>query len=139
MVMLDTKDKNYLGPLLGERKKQVGEKGRIFSFSPAQMRKRWAWACEAIGVQDLDLCIHALRHGGASRDVRERLRPLQEVQRRGRWATSSMLNRYAKLGRLQAVLGKIGDATTEYCEYAQQSRQAILRGPSSRVRRPPFA
>ena len=139
VIVLDTEDKQYLGPLLGARKKLVGDAGAVFSFSPNQMRQRWAWACQALGVQDLELCIHALRHGGASRDVREKLRPMLEVQRRGRWASSGMLMRYAKLGRLQAVLGKITDVTIEYCEYAQQRRSAILRGHCSQVRRPPFA
>ena len=62
-------------------------------------------------MQTLKPCLYALRHGGASHDALNELRPLQAIKGRGRWANDESLRRYKKAARAQAELAKLPDAT----------------------------
>ena len=63
----------------------------LWSLSAADLRAQFDKAVDDLGLRWVVKCRYGLRHGGASRDVLSQLRPLQEVQRRGRWAVLSSI------------------------------------------------
>lgn len=136
-VNLDQSDSMFIGGMLKTLKRARRGHGRLFSFSPGQIRRRWTWALAALGVSAESFCLHALRHGGASRDAAEKRRPLLEIQKRGRWRTTTTLLRYEKHGRLQSVLKGLKEETVAYCEYAHPNREELFR--NRRAKPPPFA
>ena len=101
--------------------------GKLFTFSATQVRKRWAWALQKLGLQQCNFTMHALRHGGACRDAARKLRPMLDIQKRGRWRTTAVLMRYEKRGRLQSVLAKVPSVTLEFCEHAARVKGKMLR------------
>ena len=64
VLKLDPPDMKFLGPVLHRLRERHGEKARLFSFSPIQMRDRWAWAQKALGVEHMN---YVLRPPGAPR------------------------------------------------------------------------
>ena len=137
VLKLDSPDMKFLGPALHRLRVRQGDKARLFSFSPSQMRDRWAWAQKALGIEHMNYCIHQTRHGGASRDAEEKRRTREAIQKRGRWKSAVMLNRYEKNGRLQKSFEGISDATLDWCEFCKAHLDSLLRGCTSRLPRPP--
>jgi hypothetical protein len=137
VLRLDSPDMKFLGPALFRLRAKRGEDEGLFSFTAAEMRSRWAWALRAVGVERMHYCIHQTRHGGASRDAAEQRRSLEAIQKRGRWKSAVMLNRYEKNGRLQKSFEGISDATLDWCEYCKAHLDSLLRGSISRLPLPP--
>ncbi len=65
---------------------------------------------ERLGILWMHAGLYPLRHGGASHDALFRLRPLSNIQDRGRWGSSASLVRYQKLGKAQAQYQQLPDA-----------------------------
>eukprot|EP00972_Heterocapsa_arctica_P063085 9307848-Heterocapsa_arctica.AAC.1 len=49
VVVLDSPDMKFLGPLLHRLRVKHGDEDFLFAFTPSQVRARWAWAQKAIG------------------------------------------------------------------------------------------
>ena len=71
---------------------------RVFRISPMTYRKWWRWAAKRVMGDRADLVgpPHSARHTGASRDLTESYRSLEEVMKRGRWKSLTAVHRYAK-------------------------------------------
>jgi hypothetical protein len=67
----------------------------IFPCSADVFRKEWSRAAKSCSLEWIGPP-HDLRHGGASRDVEEKSRTLEEVRRRGRWKSLESVQRYTK-------------------------------------------
>ncbi|CAK0800111.1 unnamed protein product, partial [Prorocentrum cordatum] len=80
-------------------------------------------AATNIGV---DVVPYQGRHSGASLDRATGRRPLEEVQKRGRWAAMSSVKRYEKSGRLNESWEKLGDASKAHCAAAANLLQEVL-------------
>lgn len=72
-------------------------KGLLFPFSSSSFRYRFKAACRELGLSSAYVP-HSLRHGGATRDFLAGV-PLEEVLRRGRWATTKSARHYIQAGR----------------------------------------
>ena len=70
---------------------------RIFPFSPRTYRKHFRAACDALGISR-KYVPHSLRHGGATRDHLRGVH-LEEILRRGRWASTKSARHYIQAGR----------------------------------------
>ncbi|CAK0873426.1 unnamed protein product [Prorocentrum cordatum] len=99
---LDSPDFPGLGALLAGLRGGDAEVW-LFSFSQTQLLRRFQAACRAAGLGSLNLEMHQLRHGGASRDFLMKTREIQAVKQRGRWANDRTLLRYMKAGRVQRL------------------------------------
>ncbi|CAK0905525.1 unnamed protein product, partial [Prorocentrum cordatum] len=99
---LDSPDFPGLGALLAGLR-GGGAEVWLFSFSQTQLLRRFQAACRAAGLGSLNLEMHQLRHGGASRDFLMKTREIQAVKQRGRWANDRTLLRYMKAGRVQRL------------------------------------
>ena len=71
-------------------------------------------ALEYWKLQFLGATLYSLRHLGASWDFLHKARPLNEIKKRGRWATDQSLRRYAKEARLQKQTGKIPERLARF-------------------------
>ena len=67
----------------------------VFSISQQQFRREWDETKCLLGVPWIGPP-HDLRHTGASRDVAEKSRTLEQVRRRGRWQAPGSVARYTK-------------------------------------------
>ena len=87
---------------------------------------------QILEVQDVAHSPYQNRHGGASRDMLLKLRSVQAINRRGRWATDVSARIYSKPGKFQqdhqSVQPSLG-AVRRRCE-------AELRGLSPEWKRP---
>ena len=66
-------------------------------------------ASTRLGLQQLRLTPHVLRHSGPSSDCYHKTRTLVEIQQRGRWLAASSVARYKKPGRMLLLHQKIPD------------------------------
>eukprot|EP00439_Symbiodinium_sp_Y106_P045981 s7121_g5.t2 len=85
------------------------EDANMWSFTAAKYLQVWRLCTEALDIQDLAVSPYQNRHGGASRDHLLKLKSVQAIQRRGRWAVDSSARSYDKPGRLQQMINKYSD------------------------------
>lgn len=111
-VLIDRCDA-LLGPLLTLKKKAMAEGSPLFSFRRGSMTPAIRRAADDLGLAEFSVTAYSLRHGGASHDLLCQMRPLQEIKRRGRWASDSCLRRYSKETRLIEVMQRVPLATVQ--------------------------
>lgn len=70
--------------------------------------------------------LYRLRHGGASFELAGRLRPITEVQIRGRWETVRSLKNYEKGSRLSQLFGSLPEAKQQECIQATEQLAAVF-------------
>ncbi|CAJ1446249.1 unnamed protein product, partial [Effrenium voratum] len=113
VLILDDVRMQCLGPLVVQyargREAQHGEVCPLWSFSASQYLRVWRASVKSLGVEDLAISPYQNRHGGASRDHLLRLRSVQAIQRRGRWAADASARIYDKPGRLQQAVNSVSD------------------------------
>jgi hypothetical protein len=54
-------------------------------------------------------CVYQIRHGSASTDVLQKVRTLEQVQKRGRWLTPKSVRRYTNGGRVSQVFQELSE------------------------------
>ena len=82
----------------------------MWPFAYQCLREHLLEAVRSLNLMWLIDSPYAFRHAGASRDVLMKLREMNGVQRRGRWAALSSLKHYEKHGRVQWLMHKLGSA-----------------------------
>ena len=78
-----------------QRKREKPASAKAISLSADAVRAAWRDAKIATGLEWIGP-MHSLRHAGASRDIAEGARTLEQVRRRGRWQLLSSVQRYTK-------------------------------------------
>lgn len=71
--------------------------------------------------------MYRLRHGGATHELANHLRALQEVQLRGRWMSVKSLKNYEKGGRLAQLFGNLPKSVQKKCIHATKQLKVELR------------
>ena len=133
-VVLDSKSAPWLAPLVVKLAQQRGPGVPLFQFTAADMNKLIVAALMTLGLQDWDVTLYAMRHAGPSHDHLMKLRPLEEIQRRGRWASMKSCRRYEKSSQIMSQLNKIPKSKLVFIRQASLDIAEILRGTVS----PPF-
>ncbi len=83
--------------ILQDRVKGKSPNDKVFGISGARYRYWWHWAAKAVTGSSAGAGPpHSARHTGASRDLSEGYRTLEEVMKRGRWKSLQSVHRYAK-------------------------------------------
>ena len=112
-LVLDDSRAPWLGMLLVRLAKfklqQEGEEAELWNFEAETYRAKWREAVSLLGIGEIAVNPYQNRHGGASRDHMMKLRPIPNIQRRGRWATDSSTRVYDKPGRMQQIVNQFGD------------------------------
>ncbi len=111
-VLLD--EPPWLGQLLADRLASLSPLERLFPASAGEVVALLRSAATRLGVETL--CIHKLRHGGASEDLLGRTRDSATVKVRGRWKTETSLRRYAKPAQIQRLLNHLDPRRRAYAE-----------------------
>lgn len=110
------------------KRRSPGEK--IFRISREQVWGRVQVACARLGIECQSWKLHRLRHTGAANDYLDGVRTLEQIQRRGRWAGPSGVQRYTKTAHLVADLADLGDVL-------RRKGEDFLADPRRFVRTPP--
>ena len=101
----------------------------LWPHSVLALLNELALATRVLGIESLNPCRYALRHGGASEDLSSGARTREEVKARGRWKTEASLARYGKSTRLLTELRKVPPATLSFGKWCMDHLQAILQEP----------
>ena len=83
----------------------------LFGFRAREFLDAWTSAVVHLKVTELCDTPYQCRHGGPSRDIQLKLRPLEAVQRRGHWKSAQSLRNYEKSGRLHKIVAKVAPET----------------------------
>ena len=90
-------DNPWSTQILKRRCKGKTGKVKVFTITAHRYRKLWQWAAKQVtGDPHAAGTPHSARHTGASRDLTEGYRNLEEVMKRGRWKALNSVHRYAK-------------------------------------------
>jgi integrase len=71
---------------------------RVFPFSRGHMMTLLRRACRSLHIEHCGFVLHSFRHGGATYDVLAGV-PIEDIMRRGRWASVSSARHYVQSGR----------------------------------------
>jgi len=100
----------------------IPDSAPLADFSMAKWTKTFVKKGEMAGFPRKEILhLYALRHGGASHDAGNKLRPMLEVQKRGSWRTTTSVCRYSKPGRLNQVLSLVNT----------EQRAAVMRSSAA--------
>jgi integrase len=90
-------DEPYCRDMLRRRICNLPDDAKIFNITADKYRRWWTWASEKVlGDGAAAGTPHSARHTGASRDLTEGYRSLEQVMKRGRWKALNSVHRYAK-------------------------------------------
>jgi predicted RNA-binding Zn ribbon-like protein len=71
---------------------------------------------------------YQLRHTGASTDMAEKARSLQDIKRRGRWQADSSVKRYEKAAVLTKVFNSLSIAAQNFCLHSARELPEVIYG-----------
>lgn len=114
----------WMAPLVKHHFLHLKPQDRLFDIPTATTVLEFQKAARLLGLESL--CLYQLRHGGASEDLLGHLRPLDEIQARGRWRTMSSLRRYAKPAQLHRLLNSLDQAKLSYARESWEHLPDIM-------------
>ena len=103
-------DRSFAASLLVRLKEATAPARRVFPVSLHTLDARLRCAVRPLGIERLRLTPHTARHGGASTDFASDQRPIDSIQRRGRWKAIASVRRYEKAGRLNRQIAMLSPA-----------------------------
>ena len=118
----------HLWPLLAALRAAVPPQESLWDFTIVKLREQFAAVSATLALDPLGPQLYSLRHGGASRDLLEKRRSLEEVQRHGRWTSASCMRRYCKETLLQDAMGRVEPWVFEYGQYVEEHLTEVLEG-----------
>ena len=102
VVLFDTKSRSDVNTVVASLARRSTSKS-LCIFHPLtveQYGKHIKAACGSLGLSNLHLTPHCLRHSGASHDAYHVLRDFTSIQSRGRWKAKESVRRYRRPGRM---------------------------------------
>ena len=132
VLILDDQRMQCLGNILVAEAKSAlrkgGDEAALCDFTAAQYLKVWRAAVAVLCIEDIVASPYQNRHGGTSRDHLMKLRSVQAIQRRGRWAVDSSARIYDKPGRLQQTINKHWHRLQAFGEQMRSQYQDFFYG-----------
>eukprot|EP00435_Cladocopium_sp_Y103_P040424 s562_g11.t1 len=109
-VLIDQPYLQWLGPALSKRVDKQNPAAPLFNFSMDQGVKAFSQTIASLQYNQASIsCVYQIRHGSASTDVLQKMRTLEQVQKRGRWLTPKSVRRYTNGGRISQVFQELSD------------------------------
>ena len=99
-------DAGWLARILVALKMSINGHEQMFPLEVSRYRRLWWQAVEALRLDGVGPP-HSLRHSKPSADAMSGCRTLEEIRRRGRWASVKSVQRYSKTHSLVAARAKI--------------------------------
>ena len=127
----------FLAKALLDRSRAVGKAGLLFPMTFAEANRHLKEAARRLRVDD-GVCLYQCRHGGAAHDLNAKARTRDEVMARGRWRTDQTVRRYTKIGKVQALLGRMPKESLEFCRASRVMLDTVVAGRRLPLP-PPFA
>lgn len=87
--------------------KRRGAKQPFWTADYNTLKATFKAALQNLGLENLGLSLHCLRHGGATHDMLSSCRSLEEIRRRGHWASFTTVKRYEKTAVVGQLLQKV--------------------------------
>ncbi|CAK0898069.1 unnamed protein product, partial [Prorocentrum cordatum] len=133
-LLLDSVEVPWLGPLLA-RARSGDPQAPLFRLTAAQLGVMWR---RALGLAEVPTrCVpYQLRHGGPSHDRLKRYRSMDEIKRRGRWASDYTMKRYEAHALVQQELAALPVDVRRRAEAAPAKLHAELERLLARPQRP---
>jgi integrase len=126
-IPIDKVQLQWLGrELLNVKKGLNSTEDLLFTFTMEEFRVEFARSGKKLNLEVLHP--YQLRHGGATDDLSSRCRDHNGVKSRGRWRTDSSVRRYAKIGKVQELLTRLGPQQISYCKWAETSLVKCFQG-----------
>ena len=119
---------NTLAPLLQQLRQGKLDHEPLWPHSPDDLIREWHVVVGILGIDELNPCRYALRHGGASEDLLSKRRSVQDVKRRGRWVSDSSLKRYGKESRLLKELQKVHPNILDFGRFVMEHFVQVMLG-----------
>ena len=128
----------WLAQILITMKKDRPAHAPLVPVDAKELQELFEWAQVRLGPDRVlsRQTQYVLRHSGPSADVWESRRPLDEVQKRGRWKAPTSVRRYEKGGRLPERLSKCEDHVLTYATKCDVKLGDVLSGHSAPLRPP---
>jgi len=122
-------------PLLGTLMKDLAEKRvsenkedqPLWGFSAQKFLQKWRACVQILEVQDVAHSPYQNRHGGASRDMLLKLRSVQAINQRGRWATDVSARIYSKPGKFQQIINQCSHRLEQFGEDVRRNFEVYHR------------
>ena len=127
-IPLDLDSQKFFGPILADRKSSHRDSDTITGVPLPELAKNFTTAANSAGYKNYGLVLYQFRHIGASKDRVKLLRPLPEVEKRGRWGSDSSVARYEKGGRVGQMLGDLSDAARQHAVRCAGRITSVLGG-----------
>lgn len=127
-VLLDKPHHLPLTVALGLLKSRLQPTDTLIGISGAELERQVKLSAQNVGVGTLSVVPYMFRHSGASHDRSAGLRSLNEVRKRGRWATEQSVRRYEKGGRLAQQFASLPPEVQNRAARAEANIMAILSG-----------
>ncbi|CAK0871674.1 unnamed protein product, partial [Prorocentrum cordatum] len=133
-LLLDSVEVPWLGPLLA-RARSGDPQAPLFRLTAAQLGVLWR---QSLGRAEVPTrCVpYQLRHGGPSHDRLKRYRSMDEIKRRGRWASDYTMKRYEAHALVQQELAALPVDVRRRAEAAPAKLHAELERLLARPQRP---
>lgn len=134
---IDQEYLQWLGPALMKSTQSKDPSTKLFPFQMSAATQEFQKAVKFLQYDQHSVaCVYQIRHGAASTDVLQKLRTLEQVQKRGRWATMSSVRRYSNGGRISQVFQELSKKDREKATSAEKRIAKILdpsRGLQNRM------
>jgi hypothetical protein len=111
--------------MVARRAASLPPTARLFPVSPSRYRQIFKEAVHALGLT-AHYVPHSLRHGAATRAMRQGV-PIEEIMRRGRWASSKSVRTYIQQGQALLLANQVPSSLHQRgCRIASSLSRAMF-------------
>ena len=127
-VILDHEELQWLSPMLEMMVSSREPLEYLWDFNDQLFRQKFEEAAALAGLARLGLVPYSLRHAGPSWDAIRRRRSQREIQRRGRWASPTSVQRYERSSRVVATLQELPEETLLFLQHCEMHLAELVTG-----------
>ena len=127
-VLLDLPRHAPLAAALLKHARGRDKESQLFRVEAGGLHQQLRGAAEQLRLSSLgEMHSYRMRHTGASYDTATRARPLEEVQRRGRWNDPRSLRKYEHGGRLNELMSRLPPEVQVHALECERVLPQVLR------------
>ena len=116
----------WLGPFLQLLTNGRDKNDLLWTQPGAAVNAKFKTAVAALNLTALKPVRYSLRHGGASDDLLNRRRSIEEVKKRGQWRTDSSLRRYGKETKALSQIHLMPPPVMEFGQKVAENLESVF-------------
>jgi len=124
-ILLDSRFLKPWASVLYRELKQQPDHQLLWDFSYQSYYQAFTQAAKKLQI---DATPYNMRHSGPSIDRSKNIRPLLEVQKRGRWKSHKSVARYEKSARLAATFNQLPIQVQRHCLHVETLLGDVMLG-----------